>query len=66
MAISIYDEEHSLEEDRWVTIGKEQTNLVLVVVHTFNEENVDHCKIRLISARKATKREIRQYEGDEP
>jgi len=66
LAISIYDEEHSLDEDRWITIGKEQTNLILVVVHTFHEENIDNCKIRLISARKATKKEIKQYEGDKP
>ena len=66
LAISIYDEEHSLDEDRWITIGKEQTNLILVIVHTFHEENIDNCKIRLISARKATKKEIKQYEGDEP
>ena len=64
-AISIYDEEHSLAEDRWITIGKEQTNLILVIVHTFHEENIDNCKIRLISARKATKKEIKQYEGEE-
>ncbi len=66
LAISIYDEEHSLDEDRWITIGKEQTNLILVVVHTFHEENIDNCRIRLVSARKATKKEIRQYEGDKP
>lgn len=66
LAISIYDEEHSLDEDRWITIGKEQTNLILVVVHTFHEENIDNCRMRLISAKKATKKEIKQYEGDEP
>jgi uncharacterized DUF497 family protein len=66
LAISIYDEEHSLGEDRWITIGKDQTNLILVIVHTFHEENIDNCKIRLISARKATKKEIKQYEGDKP
>ena len=65
LAISIYDEEHSLGEDRWITIGKEQTNLILVIVHTFHEENIHNCKIRLISARKATKEEIKQYEGEE-
>ena len=64
-AISIYNGEHSLDEDRWITIGKEQTNLILVIVHTFHEENIDNCKIRLISARKATKREIKQYGGEE-
>jgi hypothetical protein len=65
LAFSIYDED-SLDEDRWITIGKEQTNLLLVVIHTFHEENIDNFKIRLISARKATKKEIKQYEGDKP
>jgi uncharacterized protein len=68
LAISIYDGQHSLDEDRWITIGKAQTNLTLVVAHTFHEENenMDNCKIRLISARKATKKEIKECEGDEP
>ena len=65
-AISIYNGEHSLDEDRWITIGKDQTNLILVVIHTFLEENVDNCKIRVISARKAKKKEIKQYEGAKP
>ena len=65
LAVSIYDEEHSLDEDRWITIGKDHTNLVLVVSHTFHEENIDNCRIRLISSRKATKKEIKQYEGGE-
>jgi len=64
LAISIYDEEHSSEEDRWITIGNDHTNNVLVVNHTFHEENIDNCKVRVISARKATKKEIKQYEGD--
>jgi uncharacterized DUF497 family protein len=66
LAVSIYDEEHSLDEDRWITIGKDHINLILVVSHTFREENIDNCRIRLISARKATKKEIKQYKGDEP
>lgn len=63
-AISIYDEEHSSDEDRWITIGKDRTDNVLVVIHTFHEGDTDHCQIRVISARKATKKEIKQYEGD--
>ena len=63
-AISIYDEEHSPDEDRWITIGKDRTNNLIVAIHTFHEENTDHCKIRVISARTATKKEVRQYEGD--
>ncbi len=66
LAISIYNCEHSLDEDRWITIGKDQTNLILVIVHTFQEESIDNYRIRLISARKATKKEIKQYAGDEP
>lgn len=66
LAISIYDEEHSSEEDRWITVGKDHTDNVLVVIHTFHEENTDNCKIRMISVRKATKKEIKQYEGDKP
>jgi len=52
------------DEDRWITIGKDRTNNVIVVIHTFHEENTYHCKIRVISARKATKKETKQYEGD--
>jgi uncharacterized DUF497 family protein len=66
LAISIYDKEHSLDEDRWITIGKDRTNVVLVVIHTFHQENTDICRIRLISARKATRKEVKQYEGDQP
>jgi len=66
LAISIYDGEHSLDEDRWITIGKDQTNLILVVIHTFLEENIDNCRIRVISARKATKKEFKQYKGVKP
>jgi len=41
--ISIYDEEHSLDEDRWITIGKTHANIILIVIHTFEEENIDNC-----------------------
>ena len=34
---------------------------LLVVVHTFEQIDESSCKIRIISARKATKREIKQY-----
>ena len=56
------DEEHSEVEDRWVTIGIDSTGVLQVVVHTFEQISEDLCEIRIISARKATKREARQYE----
>lgn len=62
-ALSIPDEEHSDAEERWVTIGIDQTGSVLVVIHTFVLLAADLCKIRIISARKATQTEIRQLLG---
>ena len=66
LAISIADEEHSEEEERWVTIGRDNRGIVLVVVHTFTEVSAEEWKIRIISTRKATKKEAGQYEGFEP
>ena len=57
LSLAIYDPLHSDEEDRFVLIGNSHRNRLLVVVHT---ERAD--RIRLISTRKATKKERRQYE----
>ena len=62
LAISIADEEHSKWEARWVTLGKDRSGGVLILIHTFEEVSVEECKIRIISARKASKVETRQYE----
>jgi len=62
-AISIPDEDHSADEERWVTIGIDQAGSVMVVVHTFVPLAADLCKIRVISARKATQTEIQQLLG---
>lgn len=60
-AVSIFDDEHSLEEDRWITAGKNKSEVVVVLVHIFNQQDAQQCNIRIISARRATKREIKQY-----
>ncbi len=60
-AISIYDDEHSESEDRWVTIGMDYETRTLVVVHTFMSIDENNCNIRIISARKATKNEQKIY-----
>ncbi|MFN8453267.1 MAG: BrnT family toxin [Anaerolineae bacterium] len=62
LAIAIFDEEHSDEEERWITLGKDSREVVLVVVHTFREVAAEEWLIRVISAWKATKNEIKQYE----
>ena len=57
LAWTFQDPEHSIGEERFLTIGvSEQGNLV-VVSHTDRGETV-----RIISARKATRRERRYYE----
>ncbi len=50
------------EEDRWQTMGQVQGVLMLLVVHTMRHEGVEDA-IRLISARKATAKEKREYEN---
>jgi uncharacterized DUF497 family protein len=59
--LSIYDEEHSQDEDRWITLGIDEAGLLLIVVHTFEQLDKDNVSIRIISARKATPTEITQY-----
>ena len=61
-AISIADEEHSEEEERWLTIGLDEVTRMLVVIHTFLITDRNNCRIRIISARKATKNEVKIYE----
>jgi uncharacterized DUF497 family protein len=61
-AISILDKEHSDQEERWVTLGKDSNGIALVIVHTFREISVNQWNIRIISARKATRKERKQYE----
>ena len=60
-AISISDEEHSNDEERWLTIGIDEVTRTLVVIHTYISIDENNCNIRLISARKATKKEQQIY-----
>jgi len=64
--LSIYDQENSEDKERWITLGIDSTGVVRVVVHTFEQLNDELCQIRIISARKATNVEMRQYrEGNQ-
>ena len=55
LAISIYDPRFA--EDRFIIIGMDAFSRILVVVYTLRDD-----EIRLLSARKATRNERRQYE----
>ncbi len=59
-ALSEFDEEHRQEEDRWITLGY---LTLLIVCHTYQEETQTSGRIRIMSARKATKDESNQYGG---
>lgn len=60
-ALNKYDDEHSEEEDRWLLLGKTLSEVILVVVHTFTgDDGIEY--VRIISARKATKREQQEYQ----
>ncbi len=59
LAVTGYDPDHSVDEDRFVTFGMSNNNRLLVVSHT---EEGD--AIRIISCRPATTPEIRIYEEE--
>ena len=50
-------------EMRWRTIGLVGGQLLVVVVHTDREDDQGETVLRIISARKATKHERRDYEN---
>ena len=64
-AVAVLEDETALtmrdpfpeDEERWITLGLDAFGRVLVVVYTWRGE-----RLRLISARKATPREMRRYE----
>ena len=56
----IYDPDHSLEEDRFIILGLSKLLNILVVCHCYRENDKN---IRIISARKATPKERKQYGG---
>jgi len=60
LSLTIDDPLHSIDEVRVVLIGMSNKNRSLVVVHTERGDN-----IRIISARKATKEERKNYESNE-
>ena len=59
--LSILDERFSCFEERWITMGATQAGDVLVVAHLYFVEEPGE-RLRIISARRATPQERRQYE----
>jgi len=57
-AIEYYDPDHSNEEDRFFMLGVSSKLRTLIVCHCYRKNNL---LIRIISARKATKKEEKHY-----
>ncbi len=58
LSLTIWDAAHSLTEDRYITLGRTSNDRLIVVVHS----DIGEDTIRLISARPAAQREIKEYE----
>ena len=58
LSVTCPDPDHSDDEDRYLTIGVSHRSTPLIVSHTDRGE-----RIRIISARKLTRRERDQYEA---
>ena len=57
LALTGYDPDHSNEEDRYITMGTSLEGRLLVISHTDRND-----RVRIISAREASRRERRDYE----
>ncbi len=64
LARSVIDPDHGAGEERWVTLGEAATGNLLVVVHTWADIDPDHSAVRIISTRRPTRNEARQYRED--
>lgn len=70
MAQTVFDDPFQLsvldkklhDEERWITMGKTPHGKTLVVVHTYAVTEDGDETMRIISARRATKKEVSEYE----
>jgi uncharacterized DUF497 family protein len=60
--VTVFDEQHSEAEERWITIGLAVNGQCLLVVRTWAEMDAASAKARIISAREAKNCERRTYE----
>jgi len=59
-AVEFFDPDHSKNEDRFIMLGLSYRLRILIVCHCLRK---DDSEIRIISARKATKKEQKIYLG---
>ena len=59
-SLTLFDKQHSENEDRWITLGQTPNGKILLAVHTFRKID-DMEVIKFISSRKATRKEAKGY-----
>lgn len=59
LGITIFDPEHSHQEDRYITIGASSSGRILMVAHADRGD-----RIRIIKVRELTRRERKDYEAE--
>ena len=64
LALTVYDDASSQDEERWFTLGFDTRGRLLAVAHTFREAEPGRIRVRIISAREGTRRERRYYEEE--
>jgi uncharacterized protein len=64
LALTTFDAAHSEFEERWFTLGASSQGKLLAVSHTYQHTSPIHVRVRIISAREATRRERQQYENE--
>lgn len=64
LAVTIFDAAHSEHEERWFTLGLSSEGKLLAVAHTYQSTDTELLRVRIISARQATRREREQYENE--
>lgn len=62
--LTVFDAEHSDFEERWFTLGLCSERRLLAVSHTYTATGSDTARVRIISAREATRGERRPYENE--
>jgi uncharacterized protein len=64
LALSQPDPDHAGSDERWITVGLSRDTKLLLLVRTHVALDAQRTLIRIISARKPSKRERRQYEQE--
>ena len=64
LALTVFDAEHSEAEERWFTLGQTSDERLLAVAHTYQMLETNITRVRLVSAREATRLERQQYENE--